>query len=687
MTGITSHHGFRLMRALAGASVFALFASGGAALAQNPVVSGAFNVERPTLKSLGLDWVIEGDDNRNASVALAYRKRGDAQWRRGMPLLRLHHEDVNAAALNNPPPGNGHPDNHTVGSRPPLYYKVPNMFSGSVLGLEPDTEYEVRLTLTDPDGVTGQAVQEAVVRTRKEPMPAAGGRTFHVYPWDHQGPKQEPWFTGLNAAYYMEARHADWSNASPPRVRPGDVILVHAGVYKDDPHYYGYGGPPTPRLATSFDGTYYLTVDGEPDRPIVIKGAGDGEVIFDGGGNAVLFDVSGADHTYFEGITVRNTDVAFLVGRKRIVGSSGFTLKRSKIENVGRGVHTDWSGSKDLYIADNLFIGRHPPDRIIGWTERFKNFPGFPELINGPNGSEYAVKIYGEGHVVAYNNVVNWHDGIDVATYGDPDGAPNGIPDRMPLSVDIYGNDISKMGDNCIETDGSARNVRVFENRCFNAASGAMSAQTIFGGPAYFIRNIVYSGVGGSLKFSITPTGVIVYNNTFVTEENNTGLASNVHFRNNLFISHGVTSGPAFAVQTMTNYSSSDYNGFYWPAAAKQPIAWNSPPAGTLQRFDVLPETRRFDTLAALRSTTGQEKNGRMVGADIFQRVSLPGPDIQHVYAPADYDFRLKPRSAAVNAGTIIPNVTDGFAGTAPDLGAIELGGPMPHYGVRPAGR
>jgi hypothetical protein len=30
-----------------------------------------------------------------------------------------------------------------------------------------------------------------------------------------------------------------------------------------------------------------------------------------------------------------------------------------------------------------------------------------------------------------------------------------------------------------------------------------------------------------------------------------------------------------------------------------------------------------------------------------------------------------------------LPNVTDGFAGAAPDLGAIEQGQAAPHYGPR----
>ena len=39
----------------------------------------------------------------------------------------------------------------------------------------------------------------------------------------------------------------------------------------------------------------------------------------------------------------------------------------------------------------------------------------------------------------------------------------------------------------------------------------------------------------------------------------------------------------------------------------------------------------------------------------------------------------------AVDAGKPIPNVNDGFAGRAPDLGAHEVGQPMPVY--RPRGR
>src|ERR1022692_4150428 len=62
--------------------------------AQNGTASGDFTVEPPTLVSLGFEWRIAGDDNRNAHVDVTFRKRGEQQWRKALPLLRLQHESV-----------------------------------------------------------------------------------------------------------------------------------------------------------------------------------------------------------------------------------------------------------------------------------------------------------------------------------------------------------------------------------------------------------------------------------------------------------------------------------------------------------------------------------------------------------------------------------------------------------------
>ena len=50
---------------------------------------------------------------------------------------------------------------------------APNMCAGSILDLEPDTDYEARFVMTDPDGVTGEASRIVTVRTRVELVPHA----------------------------------------------------------------------------------------------------------------------------------------------------------------------------------------------------------------------------------------------------------------------------------------------------------------------------------------------------------------------------------------------------------------------------------------------------------------------------------------------------------------------------------
>ena len=342
-----------------------------------------------------------------------------------------------------------------------------------------------------------------------------------MYPVGWAGPKEEPSFTGLMSAYYMGTSHYDYQNAWPARVKPGDVILVHAGLYVSDRFHYmnGAARPGYLSLGTVFDGTYFLTASGTPDRPIAIKAAGDGEVIFDGDGAQNLFNLMAANYNYFEGLTVRNTNVAFLTGIKDIAGSSGFTLKRSKIYNVGRAVQDDWSGSKNYYIADNSFVGRHDPDKMMSWIGAiWEKFPGFPELLT----SEYAIKVYGQGHVVAHNR--------------GKDGA--------------------------------------FE--------------------------------------------------------------------------------------------------------------WNTPPAGVVADYKAAPVVHRFKTLKEYSDATGQEKHSVLVDYDVFANVTMPDKtDPQRLYKPDGLDFRLRPGSAAVDAGVALPSINDDFTGRAPDIGAYENGRPVPQYGPR----
>ena len=647
----------------------ALYAADGPV--QNRITPGRFVTEPPTLISLGFEWYVEGDANRNSVVKVQYRKAGDGKWSDGLPLLRLHGERTFLSGA--------------------IDYTAPNMFAGSIFDLTPATRYEVRFIVSDPDGVSGKKEHLVTVSTRAEPTPYDKGKVYHVYPPDYEGNKQQPAFGGLLAAYYMGAISGDWSNASPPRVKPGDTILVHAGTYQDNRFYYSHELYTNYKecCGTTWDGTYYLTQSGTADKPITIKAAGDGEVIFDGDGNEVLFNVMGADYLYFEGITFRNTRTAILAGRKRIAGASGLTVKHSRFVDVGIGIHSDYSGSHNFYIADNVFIGRHDPNHLNGWLPaNFQNFAGAWD--NVPNYDEkrkmlsyYAVKVYGAGHVIAYNEVRNFHDGIDHATYGNPDGYPQTIRDRMPVSIDIYNNDISNVHDNCLEADGSMHNIRVMRNRCFNSATGAMSPQPVFGGPVYFIRNVVYHGVGGPIKVHGSPAGVIFYHNTYIGEISQLTPASNMHFRNNLILGQG-TRPAVFAVDTYTRYSSSDYNGFYPNPGAEYAFIWRSPVDGRITDYSGELVRHAFKTLAEYSRATGQDRHSRLVDYGIFRNAAVPDPaDPTRLYRPDEVDLELKRDSNAVDAGEVLPNIDDGFTGTSPDLGAYEVGTKMPHYGPR----
>jgi hypothetical protein len=630
------------------------------------VTPGELVVEPPTLISLGFEWYVEGDANRNATVEVEYRTADGQRWRRGLPLLRINGE-------------------RTVYGET-LDYTAPNMFAGSLFELEEATTYEVRFTITDPDGVTGETRRTVEARTRAEPQTPTGGRVFHVYPPGFSGPREEPAFMGLLAAYYKTALGGDWSRASPPRVEPGDTILVHAGVYKDlDRFNYSHEIQSgfTTCCGTPWDGTYYLNKGGTAEAPIAIKAAGDGAVIFDGDGNAVLFNVIGADHLYFEGITFRNTLLAIEAGQKGIAGAEGLTVKRSRFEDVGVAIHSDWSGSKNFYIADNVMIGRNDPTSLMGWLNvwPWTELPDFAERRRLK--SYYAVSIYGSGHVVAYNRVTAFHDGIDHATYGMPDGYPHVPRDRMPVSNDFYGNDVANVHDNCFEADGGMHNIRVFRNRCFNAATGAMSPQPIFAGPVYFVRNVVYNGVYGPLKIQADPSGILVYQNTYIGEVAQLTPASNMHFRNNLILGQGAR--PAvFAIDTHTSYSSSDSNGLFPNRDAEYAFQWSSPARGAPEFSER--ETRRFRTLAEYSAATGQDRHSREIDYRVFRHAAAPDfAEPTRLHDPADVDLRLREESAAIDAGVELRGITDGFRGRAPDLGAYELGEEMPHYGPRRA--
>ena len=416
----------------------------------------------------------------------------------------------------------------------------------------------------------------------------------------------------------------------------------------------------------------------------MIKAAGDGEVIIDGRGNFNLFNVKAADYNYFEGITFRNTDIAIWAGTQFIAGSKGLTVKRCRFEQVGMGVFSNYSGSSNFYIADSVFLGRNDPKHLTGWNgafwEQFDGVEGqeFPPVMK----SYTAIRLYGPGHVVAYNYVADFHDGIDTEMYGMPDGShahdgpaypPREFWDRRPVAIDIYNNYITNAHDNSIEMDGSMHNIRLMRNVLINSASHPMS----------------HAAVGRRADL--------------LDPQHRLSRAGRID------ADDGRVAGRALLPQHRHHRDERRLVGER--ALAQQPDARPERRAGDLQRQHqhqlqlvglqrlpaesrrrgVVPVERRatppapgarpprpgFATLADYAKATRQDQNSVTLDYDVFVNVPKLDRDpktVQRLYDFKDLDFRLRPGSAAIDRGVALPNVNDGFAGKAPDLGALEAG-------------
>ena len=226
---------------------------------------------------------------------------------------------------------------------------------------------------------------------------------------------------------------------------------------------------------------------------------------------------------------------------------------------------------------------------------------------------------------MAYNYVANWHDGIDIATYGTPDGAPNDIADRVPMDIDFYNNDIFNMGDNCFETDGGARNIRVFRNRCFNSASGALSVQPVFGGPVYFYQNLIYN----------TPDRIAeiyrrVSRRSYLQQHDYRRRPGRTCIQRDLpEQSH---SGAGRDGSCLRHHDFHELHDIGLQRLSAQPgvndsFEWNSPPFEVKADFTKNPVTRRFKTLDEYREATGQEKHSVLAGLRRIRESQQTGHD------------------------------------------------------------
>lgn len=484
------------------------------------------------------------------------------------------------------------------------------LFAGSVFLLQPDTEYELQLRLADPDG--GEAERTLRARTIAEPVAPRAAPQWDVVPGDGDG-------AGTPADPYRGLA------AAQARAKPGDVFLLHAGTYP---------------------ATFEVERSGEPGRPIIWQAAGDGKAVIDGQGNGGAWaprGVSASDRhdVWFEGVTIRNAEWGLVAH-----DSARIVVRRCRFANVKCGITSTRNTRDDVrgfFISDNVLEGPMKWPRPEGEIEE-----------------DRGIQITGAGHVICYNRISGFKDGIDT------------FPSSRCEAIDIHNNEISECTDDGTEMDGSYRNTRCYLNRYTNVFQG-VSMQPVYGGPVYILRNALYNVQVEPLKLHNSPSGVVILHNTCV-KQGMPALAwtndrvRNCVSRNNLFIgTDDKYTGEFLAPMIDCDF---DYDGFARIQCTNF-LKWNNV---------------RYRTLVELIAKGLIEKHARLVEvATLFASGILPPADYREQFALAVNDLRLQAGAEAVDAGQVLPGINDGFAGQAPDLGAYELGTELPYYGPRSA--
>jgi hypothetical protein len=260
-----------------------------AAHAVDAITVGPTQVDAATLCCLGFVVpIVQGDANYNAVATVQYREVGESAWRTGLPLLRVRPETISTET---PPSDYGLPD--------PI-----ESFAGSIFGLKAGTSYEVRLTVTDPDG--GGATETITTATRAEPLAAPSAS--RVVPVATQ--------SQLTAAL----------GAS----QPGDVIEVAAGTY---------------------NGSLTFTRSGTAANPIIVRGASQSTVVLNATGRTYGVDIR-ADYVYVERLTVQGSQWG-----GRIMDSTGAVIRRVAFRNIQFGIDGMSGSNVGVYICDNTLQG------------------------------------------------------------------------------------------------------------------------------------------------------------------------------------------------------------------------------------------------------------------------------------------------------------------------------------------
>lgn len=269
---------------------------------------GQIEVDPPTLEQLGVSLPIgNSDSNHNATVTVQYRRTGDATWLDAMSLFRVRPE--------------------LISQEDPTPFTVVRQFAGSIFSLQPNTEYEISLTIQDPDG--GNTTRTVTARTR--PEPAANPAS--------------PRAVAVSTSGQLTTAIAN--------AQPGDVITLANGTY---------------------NGSVAINRSGTEANPIFIRGASRDGVIINAPGATAGVDITGSYITV-ENLTIQGSSWGMHLNSD-LNTSSNIVVRRLKITNVAYGIEARFGTKRDYYICDNLLEGRE-----VQWPESDQSVWDFEGIV------------------------------------------------------------------------------------------------------------------------------------------------------------------------------------------------------------------------------------------------------------------------------------------------------------------
>ena len=589
----------------------------------------------PTINSAGVTVTYKGDDNKNNEAFIRFRVKGVGEWRNGHPLSPI---------------------------------RELKMLAGSIVYLEPNTEYELEITVQDPDGVENSTIH-ATFKTRSDSIPTGGGKTYYIAPDgddENPGTLEKPW-KSLNKVNEL---------------KPGDILYLREGKYYIDDQIL---------LRVSGRSTAYITIRNYPGEKPVLYGSDkdilEGKISFTRyKGNVYYIPLSwrpvyvaqgterlyhylslddllnkkvGVEGGWFYDPEAKRLYVATIDGYDpsqgglhvskpyiilRIYGryiyitgleiaysyfgiivSDNCAVENCVIHNVIVGVDTE-TGAKDCLIQNNTLWDTG----IINWPWR---------MVKGTDaeGEGISLAYAGPGHVVRYNKIRGFFNGITASAW---DGTL--FNTSLIRDSDIHDNYILDVGDDGLEPEGSGINLRMWNNVIINSLC-AVSLAPITYGPTYVFRNICinFTLLGVKLNSEYPSNGwKYLYHNTF-------------------YVSRTIMSSEWGSVQTVIGSSGAVYSRLVTRNNIFHLSIGNYIIIGTRKSCSLDYDNLfiRNETYSSL-VTKNLEKNSISAYSEFIN--------------PESGDFRLKPNSPCIDSGTLIPNFNVDYYGKAPDMGAYE---------------